>query len=34
VIFAADVRVSFDEYKKAMVATAIAKTIVTVNPGA
>jgi len=34
VIFATDVRVSFDEWKKAMVATSIAKTILIVNPGA
>jgi len=33
VIFAADVRVTFDAFKKTMVATAIAKTIITVNPG-
>jgi hypothetical protein len=33
VIFAADVRVSFDDYKKTMVATAIGKTVITVNPG-
>jgi len=33
VIFAADVRTTFDEFRKMMVATAIAKTIITVNPG-
>jgi len=33
VIFAADVRTTFDEFRKTMVATAIAKTIITVNPG-
>lgn len=32
-IFAADVRTTFDEFRKTMVATAIAKTIITVNPG-
>jgi len=33
VVFAADVRTTFDEFRKTMVATAIAKTIITVNPG-
>jgi len=33
VIFAADVRTTFDEFRKTMVATAIAKTVITVNPG-
>ena len=33
VLFAADVRVTFDDYKKAMVATANSKTVITVNPG-
>jgi len=33
VIFAADVRTTFDEFRKMMVATAIAKTVITVNPG-
>lgn len=33
VIFAADVKVTFDEYKKAMIGTATANTIITTNPG-
>uniref|UniRef100_S4R4D8 Methionine sulfoxide reductase B1b n=1 Tax=Petromyzon marinus TaxID=7757 RepID=S4R4D8_PETMA len=32
VIFAADVKVSFDKYRQSMVATAISKTIITTNP--
>ena len=33
VIFAADVKVTFDDYRKTMVSTASSKTIFTVNPG-
>ena len=34
VIFAADVKVSFDSYRNSMVATCDQKTIITTNPGA
>jgi len=33
VIFAADVKVTFDDYRKTMLSTASSKTIFTVNPG-
>ena len=33
VLFAADVKVTFDNYKKGMIATADSKTIFTMNPG-
>ena len=33
VLFIADVKVQFDEFKKCMIATCDAKTIITVNPG-
>ena len=33
VIFAADVKVSFDSYRNSMVATCNQKTIITTNPG-
>ena len=33
VLFAADIRVKFDEYSKSMIGQTIAKTVITVNPG-
>lgn len=33
VIFASDVRISFDKFRNCMVATVISKTIITTNPG-
>ena len=33
VLFAADVKVTYDDYRSTMIATADSKTIVTVNPG-
>lgn len=33
VIFAADVRISFDKFRNSMTATVISKTIITTNPG-
>ena len=33
VVFAADVRVRYDEFRKTMTATGTSKTIFTVNPG-
>lgn len=33
VLFVADARVTFDNFRKSMVATIISKTIITVNPG-
>ena len=33
VIFAIDVRVKFDDYRKTIVATATSKTIFVINPG-
>jgi hypothetical protein len=33
VIFAADVKITYDDYRSTMIATADSKTIVTVNPG-